>query len=278
METFDRLAAMNSFGTVGRVRLGFAFDGLWMPKQILQDLYSHVRKAGSQLITSHSVYSAAFGGKFRKHNARKTQKLISKTAPNAPSVVQSMHEKGLLGPDILLSHNNNPRPADSALLLEARAKVSSTPSTELQMGQGTPVCFHEDIGHVASLGIDCHSLCGTFMPGEMRLALQSARGRRHEEYEHQGKWTSRLTQTVQDAFNLGTIQGARAMGLSHEIGSIAVGKRADLVIFKSNTPAMIVASDRNPVAAVVLHSSIGDIDTVIIDGIIRKSGGTLQEA
>lgn len=40
---------------------------------------------------------------------------------------------------------------------------------------------------------------------------------------------------------------------------------------------MLVASERDPVAAVVLHSSIRDIDTVIIDGIVRKEGGILQD-
>lgn len=279
METFDQLAALNPLGPSGLVRLAFAFDGVWLPKEQLQPLFSKVRQAGSQLITSHSVYSAAFGGKYcEPFQALMRPLIINLQAPHAPSVVQTMHEKGLLGPDVLLSHNNNPRPQDTDVLLRLNTKVSCTPSTELQMGQGNPVCFMDKLKTISSLGIDCHSLCSAFIPGQMNLALQWARGRRNEEYESQGKWAKTLTSLVQEAYNLGTIQGARSIGMEAEIGSIAVGKKADLVIFECQTPGMIVAADRDPIAAIVLHSSVRDVETVIIDGVIRKQRGVLLDA
>ena len=83
--------------------------------------------------------------------------------------------------------------------------------------------------------------------------------------------------TVEEAFNLATIRGAHAMKMSDQIGSIAVGKLADLVIFDANTPSMICAGVQDPVAAIILHSSPADIDTVIIDGVIRKQSGKLVD-
>lgn len=62
MEMFDHLARLNPFGSQGRVRLGFAFDGTWLPGPVLQDMFARVRRAGAQLITTHSVYGPAFGG------------------------------------------------------------------------------------------------------------------------------------------------------------------------------------------------------------------------
>lgn len=64
MENFDKLAIQNPFGPNGRVRLGFAFDGLWLPKEYLQPLFARVREAGAQLITAHAAYGVSFGGKF----------------------------------------------------------------------------------------------------------------------------------------------------------------------------------------------------------------------
>jgi hypothetical protein len=60
-----------------------------------------------------------------------------------------------------------------------------------------------------------------------------------------------------------------------QTGSLAEGKLADIVIFDASNPSMICAAEQDPVAAVVRHSSIRDIDTVIIDGIVRKEAGRL---
>lgn len=63
--------------------------------------------------------------------------------------------------------------------------------------------------------------------------------------------------------------------MGNKIGSIAEGKLADVVIFDANSPSMICGGVHDPVAAIILHSSPADIDTVIVDGIVRKRGGKL---
>lgn len=67
------------------------------------------------------------------------------------------------------------------------------------------------------------------------------------------------------------------MKIADKIGSIAQDKLADLVIFDANSPSMICAGVHDPVAAIILHSSPTDIDTVIIDGVIRKQDGKLLD-
>jgi hypothetical protein len=68
-----------------------------------------------------------------------------------------------------------------------------------------------------------------------------------------------------------TVGGALAAGLEVQIGTIVAGARADLTV---------VSLDRlRPVAshigAVVAYASAADVDTVVVDGILRKSGGEL---
>jgi cytosine/adenosine deaminase-related metal-dependent hydrolase len=86
-----------------------------------------------------------------------------------------------------------------------------------------------------------------------------------------------LGYSVEEAFNLATIRGAHAVKMGDKIGSIAEGKLADLVIFDANSPSMICGGAHNPVAAVILHSSPADVDTVIVDGIVRKQNGRLLD-
>lgn len=55
MHTFDKLVAKAPFGVRGRVTLGFAFDGNFLPSEVLQPLYQHVRDAGIKTITLHAT-------------------------------------------------------------------------------------------------------------------------------------------------------------------------------------------------------------------------------
>lgn len=84
-----------------------------------------------------------------------------------------------------------------------------------------------------------------------------------------------MSKTVLEAYNLGTIQGARAIHMQYKVGSIEVGKSADFAIFDANSPAMICGAQHDPIAAIVLHSSPADIETVIVDGRIVKENGKL---
>ncbi|OJJ95070.1 hypothetical protein ASPACDRAFT_48176 [Aspergillus aculeatus ATCC 16872] len=252
LQQLEELAAAAPFGD-GRVQLGLAFDGFMLPKEVVVALYDRARKAGVKVITTHYVRGYFSDG----------------------SLVDTLEDYGLLGPDILLSHGNNLSATDIEKLSQAKAWISATPDTELQMGHGNPVCFQNGCTNITALGIDCHSNNSGDIVTQMRLALQSERARRNEKLLAQEKYLRSLDVSVQDAFRLGTIQGARAIGMADHLGSIEVGKLADLVVFDGESPGMICAAEKHPVAAIVLHSSVRDVDTVIVNGEIRKQGGRL---
>jgi 5-methylthioadenosine/S-adenosylhomocysteine deaminase len=75
--------------------------------------------------------------------------------------------------------------------------------------------------------------------------------------------------TGEDALKLATIHGARAIGLEDEIGSLEVGKKADIVILNLNRPHLaphIYGKYENIVANIVFSASGADVDTVLVDG------------
>ena len=188
-----------------------------------------------------------------------------------------MDAYGLLNSSVLFSHANNASDEDAVLVKTKGAHVSSTPSTELQMGLGDPVCFDAklDWQSHASLGIDCHNNNATSMPSEMRVALSHIRGKYHESFASRDRFPQRINKTVQDAFNLGTINGARAIGMGDSLGSLAEGKMADIVIFDGLSPSMVCGAQQDPVATIVMNSSPTDIIMTIVDGVVRKDNHKL---
>ncbi|KAJ5572744.1 Metallo-dependent hydrolase [Penicillium hetheringtonii] len=268
---FEELASQAPFGD-GRVHLGLAFDGFLLPRDQVVSLYNKARELGTKVITSHyaglyfgehliAICSFRLGAKFI---------VIGNFSP-----VDTLESYGLLGPDILLSHATNLTVSDIHKLNHAKAWISTTPDTELQMGHGDIVCFREGCADICSLGIDCHSNNSGDMVSQMRLALQHERAKRNEKLIAEGKFSRSLNLYVQDVFRLATIQGARAIHMEEDLGSLVVGKVADLVVFDGESPGMICACEQDPVAAIVLHSSVRDIDMVIVDGQIRKQNSKL---
>lgn len=187
-----------------------------------------------------------------------------------------LSEYGLLDKDIIVSHANNIAEEDARTLVTNNIYVSATPETELQFGPGDVVAFRDDIRSHASVGLDCHSTNSSDLLTQIRMCLQYSRATAAlKSWEHEGKQPRELTAKLEEAFNLGTIQGARAVNMEDQIGSISEGKLADIIVFDTQSPAMVCAAEENPLAAVLLHASVRDIETVIIDGVIRKENNHL---
>ncbi|GAM41953.1 amidohydrolase family protein [Talaromyces pinophilus] len=255
MDKFKKLAKEQPFGPNGRVRLGFAMDTMFVQAKVLRDAFIEAREHGAQLLTSHLTKVSMMD--------------------NMPSAVTTLHDNGLLGSDTLLSHANNITKEELLWIEVAGAHLSSTPMSELQMGHGHPICLEADFLPLSSIGTDSNSINTSSIPVQANTALQITRARQMAKNITDGTWDGSIGPRAEDAFNLGTVLGARAIGLGDEIGSLTVGKKADIVIFQGQSPTMVLASDRDPVAAIILHSSVRDVQTVIVDGIIRKENGSL---
>lgn len=243
--------------TDSRVRMGFGFDLYFLPKDVVVGLFEKVKLLGVKVVTSHYV----------RHNGEESLR-----------VPQVLKDYGLLERGIVLSHAGGATADDAKLMSEAGAYVSATPSTEAAMAVGPPVVFRGDLpgmDSVCSFGVDCHSITSSSMVNDMRMGLQYARGINSTENLLQNRLPKEIYHTTHEVFNMGTLGGARALCMESEIGSIEVGKKADLVVFSATSPSMLGAAQQDPVMAVVLHSSPRDVEDVIIDGVVRKRGGKL---
>src|SRR5581483_4082314 len=79
--------------------------------------------------------------------------------------------------------------------------------------------------------------------------------------------------TAERVIEMATINTARAMGLDHLVGSLEVGKKADIAVFDLDKPHATVGN--RPIAALVFSAHGTDVDTVVINGEVRLREGRL---
>jgi cytosine/adenosine deaminase-related metal-dependent hydrolase len=109
---------------------------------------------------------------------------------------------------------------------------------------------------------------------EMQAALLFARGKEIRNNVLRGN-SHYKTMPVRsrEALEWTTINGARAFRLDHKIGTLSPGKKADIVMLRADDVNMAPVHD--PIYSIVEIAGAGNVDTVIIDGIVRKQNGTL---
>ncbi|MDF2116792.1 amidohydrolase family protein [Roseiarcaceae bacterium H3SJ34-1] len=195
---------------------------------------------------------------------------------STPDGVSKLRQAGLLGPDMLHVHCNASSDEELRQIADSGGQVSITPETELQMGMGIPITNRAlAAGLKPTFGIDIVSDCSGDMFAQMRLALQTARAIDNERILQTGKMPVSIDLTVRDAFDFATIHGAAAMGQQDKIGSLAPGKRADIVLLAMDGVHHMPPS-LDPLATIVLQARPSDVRTVMIDGVIRKRDGKLM--
>ncbi|HEY8867212.1 MAG TPA: amidohydrolase family protein [Solirubrobacteraceae bacterium] len=196
------------------------------------------------------------------------------THPEWPGDVELMSKAGLLEAGQVHVHCNACTDRELSMLATAGATASVTPETELQMGMGRPVTGRaRACGLCAGLGCDIVSNNSGDLFAQMRLALAAQRGFDNDRELAEGRMPEVMRLTARDVLEMATIEGARAMGLDGEIGSLTPGKAADLIVLRAKLPAGQPVND--PVAAVVLQGNPRDVETVLVGGRVVKRDGAL---
>jgi cytosine/adenosine deaminase-related metal-dependent hydrolase len=183
----------------------------------------------------------------------------------AAGQVLAYADDSLLGPDLQLVHLNNASATEIALAAEAGTPVSVSPWTELQIGYGQPVTGELlAAGLSVGLSVDTTMLSGNAdLFAVMKVTQACANGQARHEF----------ALTARDVLRLATIDGARTLGLEAVTGSLAVGKRADVIVVSVDAPNLGVLTD--PARLLVTAASPRDVDLVVVDGRILKRDGVV---
>lgn len=190
--------------------------------------------------------------------------------------VEVLHAHDLLADDLLLVHCTFNTPHEWELLKDSGVTVSVCAETEMQMGMGYPAISEATAFTPGpTLGIDCVSGNGGDMVSHSRLVLQASRYRADEPGYAQMRAPQEMSWTTKDALRWATLNGARAAGVDHLVGSLTPGKRADIVLVDMSGISQVGWNRADPTGAVISQAHAGCIDTVFVDGRVVKRGGTL---
>lgn len=196
-------------------------------------------------------------------------------AAKTPGGWENLIAEGLVGPGVNIVHGNDLPDALFSRLVDLGASFSVTPENEMTQGHGFPVTGRLLArGAAPSLGIDLESVLAGEMMGVARSALgmQRALDNAHSR-EETGTIPPTSTIRVRQALSWITIEGARMLGLDHRIGSLALGKQADITLIDAR--ALHLQPVHDPAATVIMQAGRGDVEAVMIAGQFGKRDGRL---
>ncbi|HUY50671.1 MAG TPA: amidohydrolase family protein [Streptosporangiaceae bacterium] len=179
--------------------------------------------------------------------------------------IAALAAAGLLGPDLQVVHANCATQAELTQLAEAGCAVSVSPFSELLIGYGLPRTAELlAAGIPVGLSVDTTALTGNAdMFAIMKLTQGLVNGSAGDEF----------AMTARQALALGTISGARSLGLAGQAGSLTPGKRADIILVATGGPNLGVFTD--PAQMLVAAAQPANVDTVLVNGRLLKRGGAL---
>lgn len=189
---------------------------------------------------------------------------VSETQNEVDQIMESHRKRpfeyldhiGLLGPDVTAAHSVWLSGAEISIIKDKGVKISHNPLSNMKLASGiSPVSEMVNNGISVSLGTD-----GAASNNNLDLFQEMK--------------TSSLLQKVntmdptvlpaEQVIEMATMGGATVLGLEDEIGTIEVGKKADLVLVNMKAPHL--TPYRNPISHLVYSADGSDVSTVICNG------------
>ena len=218
----------------------------------------------------HSMYtcskktlqdSAALARKYNApiliHVAEMKKELDDSRAQNGLTPVQYLERIGLLGPDVVAAHCVWVDEADRKILAERQVGCVHNPASNMMLASGVaPVIEERAAGVHVGLGTDgpAGSNNDLDLMEEMDLAAKLQKVTKMDP-QALGAWA---------AVEMATIEGARALHMEKEIGSLEAGKKADLILIGLDAPNAVPMYEVYAQIAYALKAS--DVQTVVIGG------------
>jgi 5-methylthioadenosine/S-adenosylhomocysteine deaminase len=190
------------------------------------------------------------------------------------AMIKALERLNLLGPDTTYIHCCYFSDEEWRLVADSGGMISIAPQIEAQMGHGwPPIMKAVEYGLRPSLSIDVVTTAPGDMFTQMRSAFGCERARVNEIAWKANTEVPETMLTARQMLEMATINGARVAGVEDRTGSLTPGKKADVVLIDAG--ALNVAPVIDPVAAVTLSADVSNVDTVIINGMVRKRDGKL---
>jgi guanine deaminase len=228
----------------------------------------------SEAFLSGCVHLARqYGVSFHTHLVESKVQAIYGMRRWGTTLVTHLAEIGALGPAFVGAHSVWLTDDDIRRLADAGAAVVHNPASNLKLGSGiAPVREMVEHGLTVGLGTDgAMSSDNLNMFEAMRFAALVGKVRFPH---HPERWIG-----AQDAWHLATHGSARVLGMADDLGAVAPGRKADLVLLQADS--VFLRPLNHPLNALVYAETGADVETVLVDGRIVLEHGrvcTVNEA
>jgi 5-methylthioadenosine/S-adenosylhomocysteine deaminase len=201
------------------------------------------------------------------HASEARDEVVASRLTSGFSDVERLEHLGILGSDMVMIHMGWASPREIELARRHQFKISHTPATSYRIAMGDQL--HGKFPEMAAIGVTVSLSCNSAMSSNfldmVRLMNVGAGAMR----------SIRLSAFIfppEQMVEMATINGAIAVDQQNEIGSIEVGKKADLAAFDTMRPEW--RPMLNPLSNLV-HSARGGAHTVIVDGKVLLDAGRI---
>jgi cytosine/adenosine deaminase-related metal-dependent hydrolase len=185
--------------------------------------------------------------------------------------IRLMHEHGFMTPETVYVHAASLSPDSYHRIAATGGSASVSTESEQSAGQGYPPTWAlRAHGIPVSLSMDTSVWWSADLFSAMRSTLGADRSREHLEAHAKGDTVTHSSLRAAQVVEWATRGGARALGREDRLGSVEVGKLADLVLIKNeHSPVMFPLL--HPHGHVAFQAQRGDVHTVLVNGRVVKT-------
>ena len=226
----------------GRIQVAF---GPHSPYTCSQELLSQVKRE-----------AAKYGVRIHIHVSETQKEVFDILEAHGKRPFEYLDELGFLGSEVTAAHAVWLSKNEIDIIKHSEVKLSHNPSSNMKLSSGvSPVSglLNKDV--CVSIGTDgpaSNNNMDMFEEMKITALLQKV---------------TTMDPTVlnaEEVFKMATINGAKSLGLEDQIGSIEVGKKADITLIDARSPQL--TPFRNPISHIVYSANGGNVDTVICNG------------
>ncbi len=218
---------------------------------------------GDDVLLQVKQLSESFGVPIHMHVSETKQEVEESLKRYGKSPVKRLFDLGLLTPRFQAAHAVHLDAEDLECFRKSGASVLYNPDSNMKLGSGAAaIPLYRKLGIPVGLGTDgaaSNNDLSMFGAMDIGTKLQKLVG------------GDSAGMVALDALNLATLEGARALGMEAEIGSLEVGKCADLISIRTDFPHL---HPLHSVSSQLVHSFQGlEVDTVVCDGEMLLENG-----
>ncbi len=225
-----------------------------------------VYTASEQLLLEAKDCAEIFNTPYHIHVSETEQEKLDAMEEQGETPLEYLDQLGLVNDDLVAAHGVWLTETEKELLENQGGNVVHNPAANLKLGSGIA-----DVPDLLNRGIN------------VALGTDGVASNNNLNLFEEAKLTSILHKRgspedidEQQVLDMATINGAKALGINDQVGSIELGKQADLITISLDKPSMNPVHGERGLISNLVYSFSGDVDEVIVNGDLKVKNGEVQ--